>query len=154
MVCLKCDHRRSKASTSSESRLQNGGYQESSRFSSFQGDHSSVNIQTSSWGQGQNRNIGANMWRSAEEEIEEHGYPNSRNEASVFADFPIIGGLNDLSQNAEKRDRWKLEMIRWSKVNFKAKRNDELSSANFHRRLEFPKSADDDEMAEWFGPGK
>ncbi|XP_024028778.1 uncharacterized protein LOC112093808 [Morus notabilis] len=156
MVCLKCDHRRPKAANSSESsenQLENVGYRENSRVSSFHSDHTDVNIQTSSWRHGQIQNSSANIRRSVEES-EEHSYPNSMNEASDFVDFPIAGGLSDLSRDAEKREKWKLEMIDRSKGVFKAKSDAQPTSISTQRRLELPKYADDEEMAEWFGPGK
>lgn len=157
MVCLKCDHGRPKAAKSSESfsenQLENVGYRENSSVSSFRSDHTYVNIQTSSWRHGQIQNNGANMWRSVEES-EEHSYLNSMNKASDFVDFPIAGGLSDLSRDAEKREKWKLEMIDRSKGVFKAKSDAQPTSISTQRRLEFPKYADDEEMAEWFGPGK
>ncbi|PON75294.1 zinc finger protein [Parasponia andersonii] len=158
MVCLKCDHKRPKAAnssgTSAKNDLENVGYRENSRLRFVEGDHADVNSQKSLRRHKQNRNNGSHMWRSVGEENEGYSHPNSRSEASGFADFPITGGKSDLSQNAEKRDRWKSEMLERSKGTFKAEKDDDkLISASIQRRLELPKSADDEEMAEWFGPG-
>ncbi|KAF4355443.1 uncharacterized protein LOC115714361 [Cannabis sativa] len=147
MVCLKCDHRRQKAMNSSErSDLENVRYC-NSRSMNVEGDNADNNIC---------RNNSANMWRFVEEENEECTHPKSKNEASGFVDFPIAGGKTDLSQNAEKRERWKSEMLERSKGTFKATEDDgdELRPARLQRRSEFAYSADDEEMAEWFGPGK
>ncbi|XP_062110191.1 uncharacterized protein LOC133822011 [Humulus lupulus] len=163
MVCLKCDHRRQKAVNSSESyaksNLENVRYS-NSRLTNVEVYNADNSIQTSVQRSGLCRNNSANVWRFVEEENEECTYPKSKNEASGFVDFPIAGGKSDLSRSAEKRERWKSEMLERSKGTFKAKddddddNGDELRPACLERRSEFPYSADDEEMAEWFGPGK
>lgn len=158
MVCLKCDHRRPKAASSSETsenQLENVGHREDSRLRFVKDDHTNVNIQTSPRQHRHKQYNSTNMGRSWEEDSEDISYPNLRNEDSGFVDFPIAGGKSDLSQNEGKRDRWKSEMLERSKGTFKAEKEDnELRTASIQRRFEFPKSAADEEMAEWFGSGK
>lgn len=150
MVCLKCDYRRPKASntsdTSAQPRHDNGGYHNKSEVTDIN-DQPSV---------GQNKKSlykDSNTWRFVEDS-DDYARSRSRDEDSGFVDFPIAGGKSDLSQNAQRRERWKLEMQERSKGTIRARpEDDEFRSAHVPRTRHFPESADDDEMADWFGHG-
>ncbi|XP_059447374.1 uncharacterized protein LOC132178831 [Corylus avellana] len=150
MVCLKCNYRRPKASntsdTSAQPRHDNGGYHNKSEVTDIN-DQPSV---------GQNRKSlykDSNTWRFVEDS-DDYARSRSRDEDSGFVDFPIAGGKSDLSQNAQRRERWKLEMQERSKGSIRARpEDDEFRSAHVPRTRHFPESADDDEMADWFGHG-
>lgn len=91
----------------------------------------------------------SNMWRFVEDS-DDYARPSSWDEV----DFPIAGGKSDLSQNEQRRERWKLEMQERSKGTIRARpKDDEFRSAHFPRTRDFPESTDDDEMADWFGHG-
>ena len=157
MVCLKCDHRRPKAEISSEASgeplLEHGGCRENNKFR-FSRGNTDGNTQPSLRQRRQIRDDGADMWRFVEDESGECSRSKSLNEGSGFVDFPIAGGKSDFSQNEEKKERWKLEMLERSKGTFKGKNDDESESASIHKSLESSESTDDEEMAGWFGHGK
>ncbi|XP_015895383.3 zinc finger protein VAR3, chloroplastic [Ziziphus jujuba] len=157
MVCLKCDHRRPKTANSSETSgeplLANGGNHENNRLRLARGE-SDVYTQPSLQQHRQSRNRRSDVWRFVEDEKEECADSNSGNGASGFVDFPIAGGKSNLSQNADKKERWKLEMLERSKGTFKAKNEDEFGSVRIYRSLEPPDLTDDEDMAGWFGHGK
>ncbi|KAF3432121.1 hypothetical protein FNV43_RR26860 [Rhamnella rubrinervis] len=154
MVCLKCDHRRPKAENSSkgygEPLLEHGGCHENNEFRFLRGN-TDVNTQPALQQHGQIGDESADMWRFVEDESGECSRSKSLNAGSGFVDFPIAGGKSDLSQNEEKKERWKLEMLERSKGTFKAKNDDEFESASIHRSLESSESTEDEEMAGWFG---
>lgn len=60
-----------------------------------------------------------------------------------------------MSQNAQRREKWKSEMLERSKSTVRTRPElDELRSTGFPRMLDFPESTDDEEIAEWFGQVK
>ncbi|PRQ41095.1 putative Zinc finger, RanBP2-type [Rosa chinensis] len=150
MLCLKCDHKRPK--TSAEPRHEDGGYHNSNSVSF--GD-TNVNDRSYS-GQGRNgQNRGAGRWRFVVEENDDHSQSNSLDKTSRFVDFPIAGGKTELSQNPQKRNRWKLKMLEKSKGGtMDMASDDELGSTSNERRVLFSDSTDDEEMAAWFGDRK
>ncbi|KAL9352644.1 hypothetical protein Peur_055324 [Populus x canadensis] len=156
MVCLKCDHRRPKASnclkSSTELEHGKGGNPEQSRLKFLHSgneaaDHKFVGVH------GTHHNRGADVWRFVEEEREDN-HSISSNEGVRFVDFPIAGGKSSLSQNAQKRERWKLEMLERSKGGVHVEEDEkEFEYANTQRRFKYLESTDDEDMAEWFGHG-
>lgn len=157
MVCLKCDHRRPKAENSSEASgerlLQHGDHHENNKFRFSRGD-TDVSTQPSFQQCRQSQDKCADVWRFVVDESEEYGCSKSLNEASGYVDFPIAGGKSDLSRSAEKKERWKLEMLVRSKSTIKTKSDDEFESTSTSSGVEYPESTDDEEMAGWFGHGK
>ena len=157
MVCLKCDYRRPKVLNTSDTSAQpphdNGGYNSKSgksfvKVKTENNDHPSV-------GQNGSRDRGSNTWRFVQDNSEDYARSSSWNEDSGFVDFPITGGKSDLSQNAQRRESWKLEMLERSKgTTIPRPEDDEFRSTCFPRSLEFLESTDDEEMAEWFGHRK
>jgi hypothetical protein len=157
MVCLKCDYRRPKALNTSDTSAQpphdNEGYNSKSgksfvKVKTENNDHPSV-------GQNGSRDRGSNTWRFVQDNSEDYARSSSWNEDSGFVDFPITGGKSDLSQNAQRRESWKSEMLERSKgTTIPRPEDDEFRSTCFPRSLEFPESTDDEEMAEWFGHRK
>lgn len=156
MACLKCDYRRPKTSNTSdpsaEPQHDNESYEKS--------DVSFVKVKTEASDRasvGQNRKIrdtGSRNWSFVEDSAD-YACSSSWNEDSGFVDFPIAGGKSDLSQNAQRRERWKLQMVERSKSTIRSSpKADKSSSVDFLRRLDFPESPDDEEIAEWFGHEK
>lgn len=97
---------------------------------------------------------GSNMWRFVDDS-NDYACSSACNDDSGFLDFPISGGKSDLSQDEQRRERWKLEMLQRRKSTITASpEDDKFRSANFPRKLDFPESTDDEELAEWFGHGK
>ena len=95
------------------------------------------------------------MRRFVEDNSEVYDGSSSWNKDSGFVDFPIAGGKSDLSQNAERREKWKSEMLERSKSTVRTRPElDEFRSTGFRRMLDFTESTDDEEMAEWFGQVK
>ncbi|CAK7326800.1 unnamed protein product [Dovyalis caffra] len=151
MVCLKCDYRRPKAMNSSKI---------SSEIEHYKGDHSkqsrskflhSGNEATDHkpvGAYGTNHNRGAETWRFVEEERADNHLISS-NEVVRFVDFPIAGGKSSLSQNAQKRERWKLEMLKRRKGVLHAEGDEnEVEDANTQRRFKYLESTDDEDLAE------
>ncbi|KAA8529008.1 hypothetical protein F0562_033504 [Nyssa sinensis] len=91
MVCLKCDHRRPKAANFADNPVQP---QHEDR---------------------QTGNRGVNRWRFVEDESRDHDGSNLGNGVPGFEDFPIAGGKSELSRNAQKQERWKMEMAERSR---------------------------------------
>lgn len=80
---------------------------------------------------------------------------NSSNEVSGILDFPIAGGMSDVSRDTEKREMWKMKMLERSRMTAEEKANpEEPRSSRIYRKSESPDFEDDEEMAEWFGSGK
>ncbi|KAJ6324306.1 hypothetical protein OIU76_011582 [Salix suchowensis] len=156
MVCLKCDHRRPKASNSFKSSTEpehgTGGNSEQSGLKFLHSgneaaDHKFVGVH------GTYHKRGADVWRFVEEEREDN-HSISSNEGVRFVDFPIAGGKSILSQNAQERERWKLEMLGRSKGAVNVEEGEkEFERANTQRRFKYLESTDDEDMAEWFGHG-
>lgn len=156
MVCLKCDHRRPKASNSFKSSTEpehgTGGNSEQSGLKFLHSgneaaDHKFVGVH------GTYHKRGADVWRFVEEEREDN-HSISSNEGVRFVDFPIAGGKSILSQNAQERERWKLEMLGRSKGAVHVEEGEkEFERANTQRRFKYLESTDDEDMAEWFGHG-
>ncbi|XP_041013313.1 zinc finger protein VAR3, chloroplastic-like [Juglans microcarpa x Juglans regia] len=113
-----------------------------------------VNYQASVGRNRKSRETGSNMWRFVDDS-NDSACSSACNDDSGFLDFPISGGKSDLSQDEQRRERWKLEMLQRRKGTITASpEDDEFRSANFPRKLDFPESTDDEELAEWFGHGK
>lgn len=75
--------------------------------------------------------------------------PSSWDEGLGFVDFPINGGKSDLSRNAPRQERWKMEMEIQSRSGSREPRD------GIPKKIEFlTDEDDDDEMAEWFEGGK
>lgn len=113
-----------------------------------------VNYQASVGRNRKSRETGSNMWRFVDDS-NDYACSSACSDDSGFLDFPISGGKSDLSQDEQTRERWKLEMLQRRKGTITASpEDDEFRSANFPRKLDFPESTDDEELAEWFGHGK
>lgn len=141
MACLKCDHRRPKASNSFAASTQpnnsNGENHQSRPY----------------FGQGRQAvDARANKWIFVEDGREEQDASNSWNVNSSLIDFPVVGGKTDLSQNMQQQARWKHEMAERNKNVVEAKENaDEFKAAVMERRPKVSETAQDEEMAGWFG---
>lgn len=121
---------------------------------SFVGAKANINYQASVGRNRKSRETGSNMWRFVNDS-NDYACSSSCNDDSGFVDFPISGGKSDLSQDKQRRERWKLEMLQRRKGTIAASpEDDELRSASYPRKLDFPESTDDEGMAEWFGRGK
>ncbi|XP_038698022.1 uncharacterized protein LOC119995581 [Tripterygium wilfordii] len=71
-----------------------------------------------------------------------------RNRASGIIDFPIIGGKSSLSQDARKREKWKVEMLeRIKSAERRSQKNDESGDANIKKGLNYHQACDDVERA-------
>lgn len=89
-MCLKCDHRRPKASSCAGS---SGGSTKQNRILSRTRPYfGELNEET-------DEECG-----SVEPEYEDHFSSMSGNQV---IDFPVLGGNSELSQNASKQERWK-----------------------------------------------
>ncbi|KAI3431222.1 uncharacterized protein J3R85_007956, partial [Psidium guajava] len=146
MVCLKCDYRRRKASNS------NGFSQWEHDVGSHHRGHGAIRDRNSM------RSLRVtNRWRFVDEEnrvAEKPKLTNSSNDSGIL-DFPIAGGMSNLSRNTEKRETWKLKMLERCRMTTEEKANpDEPRSSRIYRNSESPDFEDDEEMAEWFGSGK
>ena len=152
MICLKCDHKRPRASNDSKT---------STQFEHGNGDHINHNKSRFNSGgcdgnmdksAGQDRNLlkGANKGRFVNEENEDQGCIDSWTEKSKFIDFPIVGGKTILSHNTEVQEKWKLEMSQRIENPTRIIENDESRCTDGQRKIEFLESSDDDEMAAWF----
>ncbi|XP_057960671.1 uncharacterized protein LOC131152812 isoform X2 [Malania oleifera] len=146
MVCLKCDYRRPKSSKHSDNSTQphnaNGGFVRDEAYDKPLDRRD-----------GTSRSKDGDFWRFVENESEDHHGSHPNHEILGFVDFPITGGKSELSRSVEKRERWKIEMAARSRHSSKTTENVD-KPVNLQRRLDFLKSTDDDEMAEWFGAGK
>ncbi|KAK3043104.1 hypothetical protein RJ639_001219 [Escallonia herrerae] len=129
MVCLKCDHKRPKASNSTGPPVQSG--------------HNHYKPHA------------VDMHRFVEEEKEDRDGSNLWNEVPGMLDFPIVGGKSSLSRNARMQERWKIDMTE-KKKNFTTARNnaDDFEPAMTWRSSDVLESTSDEEMAEWFGHEK
>ncbi|KDP38108.1 hypothetical protein JCGZ_04751 [Jatropha curcas] len=153
MVCLKCDHRRPKALnatniTSTQPEHDNAGYP-NQRRSRFVHDENEANGDKSMGPERRNQRRRVEMWRFVEEEREDN-----QNEDSRFVNFPIVGGKSSLSQNAEKRERWKIEMLEKNKTSTRTNESDEEFRFTDTQRCKYLEATDDEDMSEWFGNGK
>ncbi|KAL8105821.1 hypothetical protein AgCh_029570 [Apium graveolens] len=141
MACLKCDHRRPKASNSfATSTLTNNSNGENCQSRPY-------------FGQGrQVEDARENKWIFVEDGREDQDASNSWNVNPSLVDFPVVGGKTDLSQNVQQQARWKQEMAERNKNVFEAKENaDEFKATIMERRRKFSETAQDEEMAGWFG---
>lgn len=153
MVCLKCDYRRPKASNSK------GLSQREHDAGNHHQGHGAVEDRNSMWSLRRNSQMQVtNRWRFVDGEngvTEKPKLTNSSNEVSGILDFPIAGGMSDVSRDTEKREMWKLKMLERSRMTAEEKANpDEPRSSRIYRKSESPDFEDDEEMAEWFGSGK
>ncbi|WCJ33610.1 zinc finger (Ran-binding) family protein [Euphorbia peplus] len=152
MLCLKCDHRRPKALNSPNNMPPQ--HEQNSRMRSAHGENE-IGNELSVGPDRTNERNSAKTWRFLEEDGKREGnLPNSRNKESSFLDFPIMGGKSSLSQDAEKREKWKLEMLEKSRTGTRTGRRDK-ESRNTETTLqpEYIETSDED-MAEWFGHKK
>lgn len=155
-MCLRCDYRRPKGSTYCESSSQLDD--DSRSFRQLDGTNfvrHARNSRSSDRLDRQNRRIVSNMWRFIEDESKDGAELNLENQSSVFVDFPIAGGKSNLSQNAERRERWKLEMLERSRTTFREKKNnaDCRSQSSKEQEVGLFECTDDQEIEEWFGSG-
>lgn len=156
IMCLRCDYRRPKGSTYCESSSQLDD--DSRSFRQLDGTNfvrHARNSRSSDRLDRQNRRIVSNMWRFIEDESKDGAELNLENQSSVFVDFPIAGGKSSLSQNAERRERWKLEMLERSRTTFREKKNnaDCRSQSSKEQEVGLFECTDDQEIEEWFGSG-
>ncbi|KAK3035607.1 hypothetical protein RJ639_033199 [Escallonia herrerae] len=130
MVCLKCDHKRPKASNSTGPPPQSG-------HNNYKPDV----VETS---------------RFVEDEKEDQDGSNLWNDVPGVLDFPIVGGKSSLSPNAQMQERWKLDMTEEKKNIATAGDNaDDFEPAmTWRRSSDVLESTSDEEMAEWFGHEK
>lgn len=145
VACLKCDHRRPKANnsfaTSTQPNNSNGENRQSRPY----------------FGQGrQVEDARADKWIFVEDGKEDQDASNSWNVNPGLVDFPVVGGKTDLSQNVsqnvQQQARWKHEMAERNNNVVEAKGNaDEFKAAIMERRRKFSETAQDEEMAGWFG---
>ncbi|KAK7849046.1 zinc finger protein var3 [Quercus suber] len=114
-----------------------GGYHNKSGMS-FVKVKTEINDQLSV-GQNRHQDRGSNMWRFVEDNSGVYDGSSSWNEDSGFVNFPIAGGKSDLSQNAQRREKWKSEMLERSKSTVRTRPElDEVRSYGFPRMLDFP----------------
>ena len=150
---MKCDHRRPKASNSSEASAQSG--HKIQGFSHFYGNGSSFvrDDDETSDEPHIRQEIQTRRWRFLEDESKDIDGSNSRDGGSRFVDYPIAGGKSELSQNSDVRLKWKAEMLKRSRHDAT---ESIYTSASVCRRPEFVEcsSSDDEEMGEWFGHGR
>ncbi|XP_038697196.1 uncharacterized protein LOC119994838 isoform X2 [Tripterygium wilfordii] len=151
MVCLKCDHRRPKASNalnaSPQSTKEKGVYSGCGSFK-FVSSENEVDKHKS----GVQDRPGLDMWKFVKEDGEDNDRSISGDRASGIIDFPIIGGKGSLSQDARKREKWKVEMLeRIKSAERRSEKNDESGNANTQKGLNYHQACDDVEIAEWFG---
>ncbi|XP_065855910.1 uncharacterized protein [Euphorbia lathyris] len=150
MVCLKCDHRRPKALNYPNNMPPQ--HEHNSRLRSVHGENK-IDNESSIGPDRTNQRSNANTWRFLEEE-REGNHLNLRNKESSFLDFPIVGGKSSLSQDAEKRESWKLEMLEKSKTSTRTGgRDKELRNTETVRQSNYIETSDED-MGEWFGYSK
>ncbi|KAL3751173.1 hypothetical protein ACJRO7_012054 [Eucalyptus globulus] len=153
MVCLKCDYRRPKASNSK------GLSQREHDAGNHNQGHGVVEDRNSMGSLRRNSQLQVtNRWRFVDGEngvTEKPKLTNSSNEVSGILDFPIAGGMSDVSRDTEKREMWKMKMLERSRMTAEEKANpEEPRSSRIYRKSESPDFEDDEEMAEWFGSGK
>lgn len=161
MICLKCDHRRPKASNASESphgcQTENPDYRKSNQLN-FGREQGKINDQTITITERNNRRKGSGEWRFVEDRDENDQQSYSRNNTSHYDNFPIAGGTSELSKSPQKIEAWKKEMLKMSKSSLEMAPNseDELwpSDDQISKGTFFTDDDDDGEMEEWFGVGK
>ncbi|XP_009629921.1 uncharacterized protein [Nicotiana tomentosiformis] len=139
MVCLKCDHRRPKASTSgasasSQSAIQNRSI---SRTRPYFGE---LNQET---------NEGVDEWEFVESDDEDHFSSMSGNQEARFIDFPVLGGNSELSRDAKKQEKWKMQMAAKRRITAKETLNADEFRSSFTPDRKYFQYSDDEEMAEW-----
>ncbi|KAI4313711.1 hypothetical protein L6164_026667 [Bauhinia variegata] len=157
MVCLKCDHRRPKASNVSDSSFQSQhedkDHHENCKLNLLRSNGNS-NYQ-SSMVMYRNRSRGSNTWRFVDNVNDDQNRSNSWNDNSQFINFPIVGGMTEFSENAQKREEWKKDMLRRSKgLVGTSESDDEFWSDDNENRKRIFDLTDDEEIDEWFGNGK
>lgn len=158
MVCLNCDHKRPKASTASATphpQPENEDYRSKNGFN-FVSNTDDIDDQELDITYRHRENKGSNKWRFVEQDDE--GKDRLHN-GSGFVDFPILGGRSEFSRDAEKREKWKLQML--EKSNDGRADHDSVADyddnfSSMQRRSYFLASDDesDEEIAEWFGRKK
>ncbi|XP_002525990.2 zinc finger protein VAR3, chloroplastic isoform X1 [Ricinus communis] len=155
MVCLKCDHRRPKALSSPNNKStkhDNGDYPKHSRLKINNSENKDADDKCSKHDR-INQIRGAGMWRFVEGEIEGND-SNLWDKDSRFLDFPIVGGKSSLSQNEQKRERWKIEMLENSKAAKRTRDSDEVRYNDTQRTFKYLETTDDEDIADWFGHAK
>lgn len=140
MVCLKCDHRRPKALKPPPQRSQTAS--------------NNMNRPCTRSYFGQERLYRDEVDKLKFVDSEEYSLNSSAGTAGLV-DFPIIGGRSELSQDMEKQERWKKEMAEQNMSAAKARENaDTFKSSFIQISNNLFQSADNEEMAEWFGNKK
>ncbi|OUZ99386.1 zinc finger protein [Macleaya cordata] len=155
MVCLKCDWKRPKASkysdTSTQSQHEDKGLHQPYSMKFVRDEDEDADETSNRFSVGQERPSRKKVWSFLEDggDEDEDGFSPS-NKLSDFDDFPILGGKSSVSQDPQAREKWKEEMSKMRRIVSCEREN----HAQLPKKLEFLDSADDDEMAEWFGYGK
>ncbi|XP_050232401.1 uncharacterized protein LOC126681066 isoform X2 [Mercurialis annua] len=157
MVCLKCDHRRSKAlnspnNVSTKPEQDNGGY---SRLSSNNAENEAANDKSEKRDR-KNRKKGPRNWKFVEEE-EDDDDSSLCNKDARYMNFPIVGGKSILSQDEQKREKWKAEMLeKKNKSVITTSESDEEVEYDDDTRgtFKYVEATYDEDMAEWFGHTK
>ena len=157
MVCLKCDHRRPKASNASESSAQphaeDKDHHNSSKLN-FVRQYGDFNDQSYMMLDRKNKNRDSDTRRFVENVSEKDNQLSSWNDSS-FMNFPIAGGKTELSKSAKSQEERKKGMLERSKSCMETIESDgEFWSTNNQNAKEIFDITDDEEMAEWFGSGK
>lgn len=145
MVCLKCDHKRPKALNPPPQRSQSASnYMNRSSTRPYFGQERRLY-----------RDEGDDELKFVDNE--EYCLNSSSASPGLVVDFPIIGGRSELSQDAEKQERWKREMAEQNKSAAKARENADTFKSSFvqisNNNL-FQSTDNNEEMADWFGSRK
>ncbi|KAM7270037.1 hypothetical protein ACFE04_029251 [Oxalis oulophora] len=139
MVCLKCDHKRPK-SYKAFARSVEPKY----------GSHPyAANLSSASDRKFQGQRNRTNDFQSfvEGESCEDNNGSDSLDDDVGFDDFPIKGGKTKLSQDVEKKEKWKAEM---SKRGIRGTQDDqESSSATNERRKQLLQTASDEDKTNW-----
>ncbi|RVX12425.1 hypothetical protein CK203_011500 [Vitis vinifera] len=128
MVCLKCDHKRPKASAQPGHEIR--GFSSYHKGSRFVKDEDETSGEPPIRQETQSPNNGTARWRFVEDESKDIDGSKSWDGISGFVDFPIAGGKSELSQNSSKRSKWKAEMLEKSRPH---SRGGESRSASLQR---------------------
>lgn len=157
MACLRCDHRRPKASTASSASAEMTHDNVSSH--PLSGAKSITNgadggYQPLAKPKRLNESKSSNLWRFVTEDNQsEEESAGFASDALQFMDFPIAGGRSELSQNKLRIEKWKSEMLERTRRASKAKeRTSELKAET--PAMPHILECDGEELADWFGPGK
>ncbi|KAF7827572.1 zinc finger protein VAR3, chloroplastic [Senna tora] len=156
MVCLKCDHRRPKAASVSDSSVQqqidDKDHDKNGKSNFLRNQGNNINDQISFITERKNRKQGSSMWRFVEDRNENHQCSYSWSDTSQFNNFPISGGKSELSKSSQKIEEWKKDGLRRNKSLETTESEDEFWSDD-NQSIKETYFTDED-MEEWFGVGK